>query len=81
MASLSTPLAGVMIVFCTLSRTAIARFCANATQLSMEIGISSHKPSANIVGIGTVTTGLDTLSHHFYHLAIEASSGAVFTFT
>jgi len=47
----------------------------------MKIGIASHKASANVAGIRAVTTGLDALSHHLHHIAIETSGGAVFTFT
>lgn len=50
----STALAVVAVMFLALTRTAIAGFGANATHLSMNVGIAGHETGAECTGISTI---------------------------
>ena len=69
-AGLSTALAVLMVVFLALSRTEIARFRTHATQVSMKVRVTCHKPSAERTSVCTVSAGLNALRHHLYHVAV-----------
>ena len=69
----------VVVVLFALGSTAIARLGTDAAQLGMKIGIPRHEASAEIAGICTVAAQLDALRHHLHHVAIQASSCAIFT--
>lgn len=51
---LGTSLAVVMVMLLAFSRTAIAGFCTHPAQLNVKVRIASHKPGADVAGIGTV---------------------------
>ncbi len=53
-AGLSTLLTVIVVVLLTLSRTALARFCTNRTQLSVQVRITSHEAGAKGAGIGAI---------------------------
>jgi hypothetical protein len=60
----------IVVVFLILSRTAIAGFCTNRTQLSVQVRMTSHEPSANVANIGAIAAQFNTLSHHLYHVTV-----------
>ena len=64
----STLLAVVVVVLLALCSAAIARFSTDLTQLSVQIRVANHKPSANITSISAITTELNALRHHLHHV-------------
>jgi hypothetical protein len=69
----------LVVVLATFSSTKIASIRTNPTQLSVQLGITTHKTGAKGTQIGAIDTGFDAICHHLYHVAIETGSGAIFT--
>jgi hypothetical protein len=75
---LGTATTMIVIMLFAFSRTAIASFSANGAQLSMKVGITSHKTRTKGAQVGTVAASFNALSHHLNHVAINTGIGTVF---
>lgn len=69
-AGCSTAFAVFVVVFLTLSSTALAGFGADAAHLTMESRIASHEPRAEVASVSTIPAKLDALSHHLHHVTV-----------
>jgi len=65
---LGTLAAVVVIVLVAFFGTAIADIRTKATQLTMQIRVSCHEPSAQAANISAVTAVFNTVCHHLRHV-------------